>query len=119
MVPLGIRAVVVDKVVPLRPLHGRVLAAAEPVAVPRGGHRLTKQRRERRAPADDEPGEPRHERLVPVVRLVLAVLGGPRRRVPDRPVQPHRPQRERRAGVLPRVPPYRYVVDEEAVDGER
>lgn len=115
MILAAVLAVVVHQVVSPRPLHRRLLLRAKPAADRRRRHRPAPGRREGGAAPDLEPGVPRHERLVVVVHLVLAVLRRPRRSVPDRAVHPHRavrerPPRRRRLGV----PPYRHVVHQES-----
>ncbi|RRT44572.1 hypothetical protein B296_00041835 [Ensete ventricosum] len=114
MVPGGILAVVVYHVVALHPPHRRVLLGAEPAARRRRRHRTAARwRRRSRAPPELEPGELRDEGLVAVVGSVPAVVRRPRRRVPNGAVHPHGPVGERRLR-LPRVPPYRHVVDQES-----
>ncbi|RWW47406.1 hypothetical protein BHE74_00046607 [Ensete ventricosum] len=113
MVPGGILAVVVYHVVALHPPHRRVLLGAEPAARRRRRHRTAARWRRSRAPPELEPGELRDEGLVAVVGSVPAVVRRPRRRVPNGAVHPHGPVGERRLR-LPRVPPYRHVVDQES-----
>lgn len=109
-----ILAVIVHLMVPLHPRHGRVLLRAQPrVPARRARGRPAPRARRRLATADLEIPVPPHERLVIVVRLVLPVLRGPRRRVPDRAVHVHRPLRKRRV-ALPRVPSDRHVVHEKS-----
>ena len=112
MVPGGVEAVVIHHGVPLRPPHGGLLLRAERRRRPRRRHRLAVRGRVRGAPADLEAGEPRHERLVPVVGAVPSAVGGPVGGVPDGAVRPHLPVRER--GLrLPLVPPDGHVVHQE------
>lgn len=109
-----ILAVIVHLMVPLNPRHGGVLLRAQPrVAARRARSRPAPRRGRRLTTANLEIPVPPHERLVIVIRLVLAVLGGPRRGVPYRAVHVHRPF-WKRGVALPRVPPDRHVVDKES-----
>lgn len=113
MISLRIHAVIVHHVVALRPLHGCILLGAEPGAGLWRRCLAAAWRSIRRAPSNDEPGEPCDERLVPVVDPVLASVRGPRWCIPDGSIHPHWPHRKC-VFALPRIPPYRYVVHKES-----
>lgn len=77
MVPLVIRAIVVDHVMLLDPVHGHGLPGTESYAGRRGARRAAAGRGVGGAPMDDEPRKPCNEWLIAVVGLVFAVISCP------------------------------------------
>lgn len=114
VVSLGVSAVVVDEVTGLDPPHGPILLPGQTAGPERGSrHRAAPGGCVSRAATRFEVRVSGHERLVPVIGLVLTVFRGPRRCIPYGSVEPHRPQGKCRV-ALSRIPPYRHIIHEES-----
>lgn len=114
MVPRGILAVVVDHIIALNPSHCSILLRAETRARWWCSYWAATGWRVGRAPSNHESGVPWNEGLVVVVSLVFAILCSPWWCIPDGAIDPHWSRREC-CFILPRIPPYRHIIDEESV----
>lgn len=114
MVPPGILAVIVDHVIALCPCHCWMLLRAEPRARWWCCYRAAIGWCIGRAPSNHEFGEPCNKWLIVVIGLVFAVVRSPRRCIPNGSIHPHWPHRKC-CFILPRIPPYRHIIDEESV----
>jgi len=93
MVPAGVPAIIVDQVAPLSPLHSSKLLMGQPTSARRFNpwKPLAPARVIGCTPGKFEVSVLTHKGLVVVVSLVLALIRGPRRGVPNGAIDPHWP----------------------------
>lgn len=77
MVPLGVSAIVIHKMVALNPSHGRILLSCQPGPERRGRDRVAPSGRIGGATTRLEISVPCHKWLVPIVGFIFSIFCGP------------------------------------------